>query len=201
MAHKGIVTVVADYRLSPTTRYKGMAMDVASALKWVEENIAGYGGDNSRIFVSGHSAGGHLAALVSTDNRYFDSLKIPSPIRGTILIDPFGLNMSDFFLDEHSKKEKSYYDTFSKNPKAWKDGSPFYHIHSGMSPFLLFVGGKTYDVIKEDCAAFQSSLKKFQPDVELIEVKGKKHIPMILQFFNSRNKAYRKIVEFVGNRS
>ena len=64
MASKGVVTVVPDYRLSPRTEYRGATTDVAMALKWTKENISvSTGVMSSRIFIAGHSAGGHLAAL------------------------------------------------------------------------------------------------------------------------------------------
>ena len=83
MARKGIVTVIIDYPLTPKATYKEMAYASAASVKWVKENIAAYGGDTGKIFVSGHSAGGHLAALISLDNEYFDSLKITNPLKNT----------------------------------------------------------------------------------------------------------------------
>jgi len=148
-ARKGVVTVIVDYRLSPRTDYRGMAADVATAVKWVQENIISYGGNDREIFLAGHSAGGQLAALVSVDKRYFDSLKIVNPVKGTILIDPFGLNMYKFLSNESFKKDPVYYEVFSKDTVAWRDGSPVYHLNKSMPPSLLFVGGKTYPVITE----------------------------------------------------
>ena len=81
MARKGIITVIIDYRLSPSIAYKGMTTDVAMAIQWVQENIGSYGGNNNKVFVSGHSAGGHLAALIATDNQYFDSLGKSIPFK------------------------------------------------------------------------------------------------------------------------
>ncbi len=44
--------------------------DVAKSLGWVHRNVAKYGGDPTRIFVGGHSAGAQLAALICIDDRY-----------------------------------------------------------------------------------------------------------------------------------
>lgn len=198
MARKGIVTVIIDYRLSPAVAYKEMTMDAASALKWVMENINTYGGDDARIFVSGHSAGGHLAALVSTDHHYFDSLKIANPVKGAILIDAFGLDMYTFLSNKDYEKNSVYYDMFSTNPEAWKDGSPIYHLREGLPRFILFVGGKTYPAIITGNNEFSTALKKFQPDSRLITMKNKKHLPMIIQFVNTGNKAYDQIIQFMN---
>lgn len=197
MANKGIVTVIADYRLSPQADYRGATKDVAMALKWVKENISNYGGDDNRIFVAGHSAGGHLAALVSLDNRYFDSLSINNPVSGTILIDAFGLDMYSFLSDESLKKHRTYYAMFGQNPDGWKNGSPAYHLHEKMKPFLMFVGTKTYPVIYESNKTFLKDLSRYQSDATPIIEKKKKHIPMILQFYNSKNTAYNDILGFL----
>lgn len=198
MARKGVVAVIIDYPLSPSTAFEGMTTDVAIALKWVKENITHYGGNSAQIFVSGHSAGGHLAAMVSTDNHYFDSLKIPNPIRGTILIDAFGLDMVKFLSTDQYEKDKIYYAMFTTNPETWKDGSPIYHVREGMSPFLIFVGGKTHSSITECNNDFLKAIKEYQPDAQIITVKNKKHVPMITQFLNTGNKAYKEIISFMG---
>ena len=93
MAAKGIVTVVIDYTLSPKANYERMAFESAQSIKWIKENIKNYGGNPDKIIVSGHSAGGHLGALIAFDNRYFDSLHLENPIKGVILIDAAGLDM------------------------------------------------------------------------------------------------------------
>ena len=59
------ILVTAGYRLAPGAKYPKQLDDCRNALKWVYENISGYCGDPDRIFVGGHSAGGHLASLIS----------------------------------------------------------------------------------------------------------------------------------------
>lgn len=202
LARKGVVAVIIDYRLSPETAYQGMTTDAAMALKWVKENVSGYGGNDERIFISGHSAGGHLAALVSADNHYFDSLNIESPIRGTILIDAFGLDMYSFLSNKNYEKEETYYAMFSKDPATWMRGSPITYINKTVPPILIFTGEKTYPAIKESNESFLESVRPYHPDTEMIGVENKKHVAMITQFFNSKNKAYGQIIHFmksVGN--
>lgn len=197
LARKGIVAVIIDYRLSPETAYEGMTTDAAMALKWVKENASGYGGDDERIFISGHSAGGHLAALVSADNHYFDSLNIKNPIQGTILIDAFGLDMYSFLSNRNYEKEETYYSMFSKDPATWKRGSPITYISQTIPPILILTGEKTYPAIKESNESFLESVSRYHPDTEMIVVENKKHVAMITQFFNSKNKAYGQIIHFM----
>jgi len=65
LAAQGWVCVTANYRLSPKVAFPEHLLDCKRALAWIHQHIAEYGGDPSRIAVSGGSAGGHLASLVA----------------------------------------------------------------------------------------------------------------------------------------
>jgi acetyl esterase/lipase len=65
LAERGFVCVTANYALSPKARWPRHILDCKLALLWVKRHIAEYGGDPNLVFVSGCSAGGHLAALLA----------------------------------------------------------------------------------------------------------------------------------------
>lgn len=67
---QGYVFVSMNYRLHPDANYEQMADDTANAIKWVKDHADEYQIDSSKINVMGHSAGGHLTALVATDSTY-----------------------------------------------------------------------------------------------------------------------------------
>ena len=75
LARHGIVTVLINYRLSPVVKHPEHVKDVARAFAWTVRHIDRYAGDPDRIILAGHSAGGHLAALLATDESY---LKAPA---------------------------------------------------------------------------------------------------------------------------
>ena len=65
MAARGWVCVSVDYRVGRTTTWPDQIIDVNTALAWVREHIADYGGDPDFVAITGGSAGGHLAALAA----------------------------------------------------------------------------------------------------------------------------------------
>ena len=85
---KGFVFVPMNYRFIPKVTMEEIVRDVAKATGWVHANIARYGGDPSRIFLMGHSAGAQLAALLCTDHRYLAAEHVPiKSIKGCVPVD------------------------------------------------------------------------------------------------------------------
>jgi acetyl esterase/lipase len=86
----GIGVVSANYRLSPAVMHPAHVQDAAAAVAWVLHNITQYGGDPHNVFVSGHSAGGYLAALLALDDKYLGAHQVaPGDVKGWIPIAPF----------------------------------------------------------------------------------------------------------------
>lgn len=65
MARRGWVCVTANYRLRPEVGFDGHLADARAVLGWVGAHAAAYGGDASRVVLSGSSAGAHLASVVA----------------------------------------------------------------------------------------------------------------------------------------
>lgn len=70
LASRGIVTVVADYRLYPEVRYPDFLADCARALAWALREAPRYGGNTKRLYVMGHSSGAYNAAMLALDPRW-----------------------------------------------------------------------------------------------------------------------------------
>ncbi|MDN3688939.1 alpha/beta hydrolase [Cyclobacterium jeungdonense] len=197
MARRDIVTVIIDYPLSPQYQIQAMALATAKSLDWVASNIEGYGGDPERIVVSGHSAGGHLAALVAIRDTYFDSLEMESPVTGAALIDAAGLDMYHFLVNQNYEPGTSHLKTFTNDPNVWKETSPIYYLHGDMPPMLIMIGGKTYPSILEGTARFMDAYKDFVPKPDYKVQRNKRHIPMMVQFLYTPGRAFRWVRDFV----
>ncbi|MGE0097864.1 MAG: alpha/beta hydrolase [Hydrogenophaga sp.] len=70
LASRGIVTVVADYRLSPDVRYPVFLEDCARAVRWAGTQANAFGASRDRLFIVGHSAGAYNAAMLALDPRW-----------------------------------------------------------------------------------------------------------------------------------
>jgi acetyl esterase/lipase len=70
LAGCGVVVVLPNYRLAPGVKHPAQVEDVARAFAWTCAHVAEHGGDPRSVFVAGHSAGGHLASLLATDEQY-----------------------------------------------------------------------------------------------------------------------------------
>lgn len=73
LASRGIVAVVADYRLSPEVQYPAFLEDGALALHWALQQAPGWGVDLTRVHLMGHSAGAYNAAMLALDPRWLQA--------------------------------------------------------------------------------------------------------------------------------
>jgi acetyl esterase/lipase len=201
-ARKGVVTVIINYRLAPNVQYEKMGDDCALAVKWVQAHIADYTASPEKIFMMGHSAGAHLGELINADPKCFNKAGIKNPIKGMILNDPFGLDMQEYLTT--AEKDHFYFDfirTFTDQPAVWKVASPWDYVNNIKNPHLLFYGSKTYGAIKLQTPRLYEKLKANGIPVEIKEIKGKSHVPMISQMIFGSNELYKDIVGFIQKTS
>lgn len=192
-ASKGVITVIPDYTLSPEANYDGMARQIVSVIQWTKKNISQYNGNPNTIYITGHSAGGHLSALAVMNPKYgIDS----GSISGIILNDAAGLDIRNYLEENPPTVKDDYLATWTSNSELWKDASPIYFLNKNTPPFLIYVGDKTYNAVKISNNRFVNALKPFQPDVMPIRL-NKKHVSMVLQYFYPWSDRFDEIITFM----
>ncbi|MBC7608937.1 MAG: alpha/beta hydrolase [Polaromonas sp.] len=129
LASQGIVTLVADYRLSPAFRYPAFVNDSAKAVRWAFEHAQEYGADPARVFVMGHSAGAYNAAMIALDKRWLQAEGLaPSRLAGWI-----GLAGPYDFLPIGDKLTQVAFNW----PETPPDSQPLSHASRASPPALL----------------------------------------------------------------
>ena len=76
----GYIVVLPDYRKVPQVRFPGFVEDSAAAVKWVQANIAKYGGDPARVSVAGHSAGAYNALMLALDPKWLGDKPVTAAV-------------------------------------------------------------------------------------------------------------------------
>lgn len=134
LASRGIVAVLADYRLYPQVRYPRFIEDSAHAVAWTINEVRHYGGDPKRVFVMGHSAGAYNAAMVALDPRWLTTYKLtPAALRGWIgLAGPY-----DFLPIENRDTRPVFF-----YPDTPRESQPVNHVSVGAPPALLIASKK-----------------------------------------------------------
>ena len=143
---RGFVFVSVNYRLIPEVNVTQQMQDVARAVAWVKQNIRQYGGDPARLFLMGHSAGGHLVALLATDESYLHSEGLLlTDIQGVISLDTQTYDLVRLLknIPEETGGEV-YWETFGHDPQFWKQMSPVWQVDSDkqIPPFFIVYTGE-----------------------------------------------------------
>lgn len=136
----GYLAVSINYRLAPATKHPGQVEDVCAAIAWIQRKIGALGGDPQRIYLLGHSAGAHLAALAAVDGERLKAAGAdPSAIRGVVLLDGAGYDIPVQYapMREGSIMEKMYRHAFTTDPAKQRDASPVHRVTVKPPPFLI----------------------------------------------------------------
>lgn len=122
LAH-GLNVANIEYTLAPQNRMDGIVAEVRQALAWLRANLARLGGDPARLFVAGHSAGGHLTAMAITGPGVAGGLAIS----GVFDLEPIRLSSmnADIRLDDED----------------WRRNSPQFNLPAKAPPLIVAVGG------------------------------------------------------------
>jgi acetyl esterase/lipase len=136
LARRGYVAVVPDYRIYPEVCYPEFLDDGALVVRWVKDNIARFGGDPNKVFLKGHSAGAHIAAMLSIDARWLDKVGLDPrrDITGLIgIAGPYDL------MPLRDDKLKVIFGGVDR-----PETQPIYHVAPGAPPALLMTGGRDH---------------------------------------------------------
>jgi len=163
-----LVVVIPSYRLAPKDMHPAQINDVAAAFAWTYKHAAEFGGDPKKIYIAGHSAGGHLVALLATDEKYLKALDVPEDaIKGVAALsgvyDVRGLE-----------------NVFGKDEAVRRDASPVSHVRKIRAPFLLTYCQWDYGSLPAQARQMDSLLRRAFVPTKLLFVPKQSHISEIV---------------------
>ena len=176
-AENGFVYVTVNYRLSPEVIHPVHIQDVARAVAWVYRRIGEYGGDPDRLFLMGHSAGAHLAALAALDERRLTAEGLgPDIISGVLLLDGAGYEIPLLLSSAGWLYQKLYLPAFTDDPELQRDASPILHVEDDESPppFLIIYAGDREEA-RIQAGRLADRLEAVGGDVTLFHAPEKTH--------------------------
>jgi arylformamidase len=185
----GVATVVVNYALCPKVSVTEIARQARAAVAWTRRNADGFGGDPERVFVAGHSAGGHLtamAALADWEGDYGlppDTVKGGFPISGLFDLRPFPYT----FLQP--KLQLTWGEVLSQ--------SPLLNLPEEAPPLLISYGEEETDELRRQSEDFLDAWEKRGLTGVLLPQPGKHHFSAIDGFLDADSLLCSAILERV----
>lgn len=166
----GVTFCSIGYRLAPQHLFPTGLEDVADALAWIHANIAEYGANADRLFIGGHSAGGHYSPLLALTSDWREARGLPGdvvkgclPISGVFQFgEGSGLNMRPRFLGP---------DDAATDRLA----SPIHYVGKEAPPFLIAYGTEDFPHLRDQAERMVATLSDAGIAVDKVVLDGRDH--------------------------
>jgi arylformamidase len=187
----GAAVVVVNYALIPSVDMDELVRQCRASVAWVHAHAASFGGDPERLFVSGHSAGGHLVAMLMTAD--WSALGLPRDvirgacgISGLYDLDPIRL----CYLN----------DTLGLTPDAARRNSPIYLTPAVAAPLLLPVGGLEGREYHRQSETLAAVWRKQGTPCEVLDLPDAHHFSIVSQLEDPESAVSAAILGQMGLR-
>jgi arylformamidase len=191
----GIIFASVGYRLAPAHVFPAGFDDVAHGLAWLYKHVSEYGGDPKRLFLGGHSAGGHYAALLGVRQDWQAQHGLPEnvikgclPVSGVYDFTPAGgLTQRPRFLGPAD----SGHDI---------GASPILNIQTPVPPFLIAHGDNDFPHLMRQAAEMEAALHRAGGEAERIVLAGCTHFGASLATANAEMPWRRRAIKWMLSR-
>jgi len=184
LKNKGVAVVAVNYRLTPKVKSPEYLRDAAAAVAWVFKNINNYGGDTTKVFISGHSAGGYLAAMIGLDKSWLRVHGVDANYLAGII--PFSGHAITHFSIREERGIPGH--------QAIVDSlAPLYHVRPDAPPLVLITGDRELEMLgryEENAYLMRMMKVAGHKNTRLYELQGYGHnmvppaIPILLSIIN-----------------
>jgi acetyl esterase/lipase len=172
LSRNGVVAVVADYRLFPDVTFPSFVEDGAAAFAWARANAAMLGGTPDRVFMIGHSAGAHIAALAALDPRFLAAHELtPRAVAGVVgLAGPYDIDL----------RRLRWLERVFAGSTTPEEATPLAQARAGAPPMLLLNGESDRLVAPRNAEAMAARLVALGNRAEARIYPGIGHLDIVL---------------------
>ena len=144
--------------------------------------------DLNRIYVAGHSAGGHLAALLALDERYLAAHQLSSRlIRGVLPLS----GVSNLAGQEGQES------VFGKDPETRRSASPLFHVQAGAPSFLVTYCEWDYFALPAQAREFCRTLMQAGIDTTLVCIPNESHNSEMIRVTSEKDLTVASALRFM----
>ncbi|MBD5356079.1 MAG: alpha/beta hydrolase [Bacteroides sp.] len=166
---RGYVVVAPNYRLIPDVSVTECIDDAAEAVNWVINNISQYGGDPSKIFVAGHSAGGFLTSMIGLDKNRLEKYGVDADSLAGLI--PYSGQVITHFSDRKSQGIGELTPWIDRN-------APIFYVRKDAPPYIIITGDaeqELYGRYEENLYMWRMMCLTGHPDVKIFKLDGYNH--------------------------
>jgi acetyl esterase/lipase len=198
LAKRGIGVAVVSYRLVPEVPIDGELSDVAMAVHFTLNAARARGGDAARVFLMGHSAGGHLALLLGFDDRWLRAAGVdPGLVAGVVALSP----VVDI-MDMQEKNDRAFNAditdrVFGLGRSSFASFSPITYIHVSEPPALILLGEHDYPYLAAQVHLAAKRMEAIGASVQLEELPGYTHEDMVRKVGDDDDAVSGRAAEFI----
>ncbi len=187
----GITTVFIGYPLMPDHSLDQLVCSCRLAISWLCKNLSSYHGNSEQLYVSGHSAGGHLASMMmATDWPQFDKSLSRDTVKGVCSISGLYnlLPVQLCYVNEIIKLDK---ESAIRN-------SPVQLLPYTPCPLVLAVGGTETTAYKEQSQELYATWTHKHAEVELLEIAGFNHFSILATMLDESSVLHQAMCKLMG---
>lgn len=190
LARQGVVVAVPDYRLWPRVRMDGFVADAARAVAFASAHAGQWHGNANRLFLMGHSAGAHIAALLATDRHWLNGVGMqPGKLAGFIgLAGPY-----DFL----PLTDDDFIDMFGRTPAEQARSQPVNFVDGDEPPMLLLHGQDDTTVKPSNTLSLAAKMRAHGEPVTTRMYPDMAHIGILLKLGVGTSPVRDDVVAFI----
>ena len=181
---QGVGAAVVNYRLLPGVHWRTQLRDVAHAIRYARERAGEEGGEESRLFLLGYSAGAQLVVRAALDEAILADVNLsPADVCGVVAVSGAGYDMEDrqtYKLGAQFEYLEERFGVVDGSGTWPRDASVLQFVTPDAPPFLVIYGGNEFRFLKRQSELLVSRLKAADVAVDTLIDPGQSHGLMAL---------------------